>query len=57
LDYAELRELMVSSQLVPRGIRDRRVLDAMKRVPRHLFVGQSMEYRAYDDSALPIGEG
>jgi protein-L-isoaspartate(D-aspartate) O-methyltransferase len=57
LDYSELRELMVSSQLVPRGIRDRRVLDAMKRVPRHLFVGQSMEYRAYDDSALPIGEG
>jgi protein-L-isoaspartate(D-aspartate) O-methyltransferase len=57
LDYAELREYMVASQLVPRGIRDIRVLEAMKRVPRHLFVGQSMEYRAYEDSALPIGEG
>ncbi|MGE5300996.1 MAG: protein-L-isoaspartate(D-aspartate) O-methyltransferase [Acidobacteriota bacterium] len=57
MDYAEMREWMVSTQLVPRGIRDRRVLDAMKRVPRHLFVDHSMAYRAYDDSALPIGEG
>ncbi len=57
MDYTRLRELMVASQLIPRGIRDKRVLDAMNRVPRHLFVDQFMEYRAYDDSALPIGDG
>lgn len=48
---------MVKIQLIPRGIRDERVLDAMKRVPRHLFVDESMKYRAYDDMALSIGEG
>lgn len=48
---------MVDSQLVPRGIKDVRVLDAMRRVPRHLFVDPSIEHRAYDDSALPIGDG
>ncbi len=57
MDYAEMREWMISTQLVPRGISDRRVLDAMKRVPRHLFVDNSIAYRAYDDSALAIGEG
>ena len=57
MDYSEMREWMVSTQLVPRGIRDKRVLAAMKRVPRHLFVDHSMANRAYDDSALPIGEG
>lgn len=48
---------MVESQLVTRGIRDGRVLDAMRKVPRHLFVGESLWYSAYDDMALPIGEG
>jgi protein-L-isoaspartate(D-aspartate) O-methyltransferase len=57
MDYSEMRQLMVDSQLVPRGIKDARVLDAMRRVPRHLFVDPSMKHRAYDDSALPIGEG
>jgi protein-L-isoaspartate(D-aspartate) O-methyltransferase len=52
-----MRELMVSSQLASRGIRDQRVLDAMRRVPRHLFLSEDMQYRAYDDSALSIGEG
>lgn len=48
---------MVVDQLKGRGIRDERVLDAMERVQRHLFVGEDMQGRAYDDCALPIGEG
>lgn len=57
MDFSGLRALMVSTQLVPRGIKDDRVLLAMGKVPRHLFVPDSMQYRAYDDSALQIGEG
>jgi protein-L-isoaspartate(D-aspartate) O-methyltransferase len=57
MDFKELRELMVETQLIPRGIKDKRVIDAMKRVPRHLFVNEPMQYRAYDDMALSIGEG
>ena len=57
MNYAELRELMVKTQLVPRGIRDKRVLEAMERVPRHLFVDISTITNAYSDMALPIREG
>ena len=57
MDYKELRELMVKTQLIPRGIRDKRVLDAMERVPRHLFVDSATVDNAYSDMALPIGEG
>lgn len=39
------------------GIRDLRVLDVMRRVPRHLFVDEGLESRAYEDTALPIGLG
>jgi len=52
---AAARERMVDVQLAGRGIRDRRVLDAMRRVPRHRFVPHEIASRAYDDSALPIG--
>ncbi|MBS1126712.1 MAG: pcm [Nitrospirae bacterium] len=48
---------MVRTQLIPRGIRDKRVLAAMERVPRHLFVDASTMTNAYSDMALPIGEG
>lgn len=48
---------MVKTQLVPRGIKDERVLNAMNEVPRHLFVDASRYEQAYDDSALSIGEG
>lgn len=48
---------MADTQLVPRGIRDKAVLNAMRTVPRHLFVDESTRYRTYDDMALPIGEG
>ena len=56
-DREAARERMVAQQLRARGIRDERVLDAMARVPRELFVLRSQRWRAYDDAALPIGEG
>lgn len=51
------REAMIERQLRARGIADGRVLDAMARVPRELFVPEELHSRAYDDAALPIGEG
>ena len=52
-----LRNEMVDMQLIPRGIKDARVLDAFRRVPRHEFVPEDIRSSAYDDCALPIGEG
>ena len=51
------RNNMVERQLVPRGIKSQAVLDALRNVPRHLFVPESMQHNAYDDSPLPIGLG
>ncbi len=48
---------MVEAQLRRRGITDERVLAAMERVPRELFVPEPFRHQAYDDAALPIGEG
>jgi len=48
---------MVDEQLKPRGISDARVLDAMRAVPRHLFVDAAVASHAYSDSSLPIGSG
>ena len=48
---------MVESQLRSRDIRDERVLEAMGKVPRHLFVPEDMRRQAYNDEPLPIGEG
>jgi protein-L-isoaspartate(D-aspartate) O-methyltransferase len=53
---AERRE-MVNSQIRARGVRDPRVLEAMEKVPRHLFVPEAMRAGAYADEPLPIGEG
>ncbi|HMH50329.1 MAG TPA: protein-L-isoaspartate(D-aspartate) O-methyltransferase [Candidatus Acidoferrum sp.] len=50
------RERMVDEQLTRRGIVDERVLAAMRRVPRHLFVEEALRDRAYGDHPLPIGE-
>lgn len=44
-------------RLRAQGIRDERVLDAMGRIPRHLFVDEALSHRAYEDTALPIGLG
>ena len=49
------RQRMVDTQLEARDIRDRRVLDAMRRVPRHLFVPEAQRTQAYGDFPLPIG--
>ena len=51
------RMQMVDEQLRSRGIKDPRVLDAMARVPRHLFVPDSQRDEAYGDFPLPIGHG
>jgi protein-L-isoaspartate(D-aspartate) O-methyltransferase len=48
---------MVDAQLCGRDVVDERVLDAMERVPRELFVPEKLRDRAYDDAALPIGDG
>ena len=51
------RERMVESQIAARGIRDQRLLEAMKKVPRHLFVDEALWDQAYGDFPLPIGQG
>ena len=48
---------MVADQIVANGIRDERVLTAMRKVERHQFVPEFLRSRAYDDMPLPIGEG
>ena len=57
LDYTRAREKMVKEQIIGRGIRDPKVIDALTRVPRHLFVPEALLGQAYGDTALPIGEG
>jgi len=56
-DWEVQRRRMVEEQLRARDIRSARVLDAMLKVPRHLFVPEPERARAYDDSPLPIGLG
>lgn len=51
------RERMVDEQLGRRGVTDSRVLDAMRKVPRHRFVEEALRERAYGDHPLPIGDG
>ncbi len=57
MDFDVLRAQMVDRQLISRGIRDRRVLDAFRAVPRELFVPDELREFAYEDSALPISCG
>lgn len=47
----------LTQRLAEAGIRDAAVLDVMRRVPRHIFVDEALASRAYEDSALPIGNG
>ena len=56
-DFESERLVMVEEQLRRRGISDPRVLEAMAKVPRHLFVPQDYQSSAYEDRPLPIGEG
>jgi protein-L-isoaspartate(D-aspartate) O-methyltransferase len=55
-DFTQLRLQMVERDLVSRGITNPRVLDAMRTVPRHLFVTAGEVRNAYDDEALPLPE-
>src|SRR5690349_8285519 len=57
LDLTRARTRMVEVQIARRGVRDRSVLDAMRRVPREAFVLPGYEEFAYEDGPLPIGEG
>ena len=53
----EARERMVEEQILGRGVREPRVLEALRKVPRHRFVPAELQPSAYEDSALPIGLG
>jgi len=55
-DYTSARLVMVRSQLQRRGITDARVLQAMREVPRHVFVPLEWRHEAYSDRPLPIGD-
>ena len=57
LNFSSLRKQMVEEQIIARGIRDKRVINAMLKVPRHLFVPEKYRREAYNDYPLPIGYG
>lgn len=55
--FSSLRQKMVVDQIASRGIKDSKVLDAMRKVPRHFFVPENQRSGAYEDYPLPIGQG
>ncbi len=55
-NFQKIRLRMVEEQIVGRGIKDPRLIAAMKKVPRHLFVEEALQDQAYSDHPLPIGE-
>lgn len=57
MKFKRIREKMVSTQIEARGIHDHGVLEAIRKVPRHLFIGEALQDQAYGDFPLPIGEG
>ncbi|RFB85451.1 protein-L-isoaspartate O-methyltransferase [Rhizobium leguminosarum bv. trifolii] len=57
MEMTRIRDHMVDHQLARRGIDDRRVISAMRTVPREKFVEPGFEESAYEDAPLPIGEG
>lgn len=56
MNFEIMRKKMVQDQIVSRNICDRRVIDAMLKIPRHIFVQEAFAAQAYNDKALPIGE-
>jgi len=56
-EYSTRRKMMVESQIIARGIKDQKVIDAMRKVERHLFVPLEYASQAYGDFPLPIGDG
>ena len=57
MDFQVLRKKMVEEQLIPRGIKNERVLEAFKKIEREKFVPEELRMSAYADYPLPIGEG
>ncbi|MCJ7773578.1 MAG: hypothetical protein MUP22_10660, partial [Desulfobacterales bacterium] len=55
--FTEKRERMVRDQIEARGIKDKKVLEALRKVERHKFVPKQYQDEAYNDYPLPIGEG
>jgi protein-L-isoaspartate(D-aspartate) O-methyltransferase len=55
-DYARERKMMVDAQVMSRGIKDRKILDAIGKIERHKFVSEGMRGYAYEDISLPVGE-
>ncbi len=55
-DYHVARQKMVKTQLIPRGIKDPGVLEAMGKVPRDCFIDEALVVEAYNDHPLPIGQ-
>ena len=56
INFQKARDRMVETQLIRRGISDSRVLEAMRKVPRHQFVEEALQEQAYSDYPLPIVE-
>jgi protein-L-isoaspartate(D-aspartate) O-methyltransferase len=56
IDFPKARLKMVEEQIVSRGIREPKLVGAMKKIPRHLFVEEALQNQAYSDHPLPIGE-
>jgi protein-L-isoaspartate(D-aspartate) O-methyltransferase len=54
--FKRMREEMITRQIVSRGVNDPKVLSAMGKIPRHLFVSEALMDQAYGDYPLPIGE-
>jgi len=55
-EWQHERERMVKEQIVARGVEDIRVIETMKKVPRHLFIDKTYYHQAYNDYPLPIGQ-
>jgi len=56
VNFKKVRERMVETQIAARGVHDERVLEAMRKVPRHLFLDEALRDQAYSDHPLPIAE-
>jgi protein-L-isoaspartate(D-aspartate) O-methyltransferase len=56
IDFPKARLKMVEEQIAFRGIKDAKLISAMKKIPRHVFVEEALQSQAYSDHPLPIGE-
>jgi protein-L-isoaspartate(D-aspartate) O-methyltransferase len=56
IDFPKARLKMVEEQIVSRGIKDAKLIAALEKIPRHLFVEEALQSQAYSDHPLPIGE-